>query len=139
MYWGAADTNLDKLARVQQQAHNMFDQLPVSSLEHRREAAAVGLTCKLLHGGTKAPLLSLTPEFEDPKKEKLRRSARTATVKVHNHQLQTCVNARSLQVYRRSYKSRIPEIWNHLGSECLQGDRQDWKAYKKQLQKYVCK
>ena len=114
MYWSAADTNLDKLGRVQQQANKMFHKLPISSLQHRQEAAAVGLTCKLLHGDTKAPLKSLTPKFEDLSKEKLRRSARVAVAKPHNHQLQSRICTKSLQVYRRSYRDRIPDICERI-------------------------
>ena len=87
--------------RVQEQAHNMFDQLPISSLEQRRQTAAVGLTCKLLHGDIKTPLKSLTPEFEDSSKVKPRRSAGVAPTKSHDHQLQSHITTKSLEVLEK--------------------------------------
>ena len=38
VYWSAVNTHVDKLNKMQQQAHNMFDRLSISSLEHRRES-----------------------------------------------------------------------------------------------------
>ena len=139
VYWSAAKTNLDKLDRVQEQAHNMFDQLPISSLEQRRQAAAVGLTCKLLHGDIKTPLKSLTPEFEDCSKVKPRRSARVAPTKSHDHQLQSYITTKSLEVFKRSYRGRIPEIWNKMNSDRLKDDKPDWVACRRQLQREISK
>ena len=139
VYWSAAETTLNKLDRVQQQAHKLFSQHSISSLEQRREVAAVGLTCKLLHGDTKAPLQSLIPKFEDPNKNKPRRSARLASIKPHNHQLQSCINVNSLEIYKRSYRGRIPEIWNKLNSESLRDEHPHWKDCRRLLQKEMKK
>ena len=38
-YWSPADTNLEKFDRVQQQISNMFDQLSIRSLQHRRKVS----------------------------------------------------------------------------------------------------
>ena len=43
-YWSTAKTHLAKLDQVQQHAHSLFEGLTITSLEQRREAAAVGLT-----------------------------------------------------------------------------------------------
>ena len=117
----------------------MFGQLPISSLEQRRQAAAVGLTCKLLHGDAKTPLKSLTPEFEDSSKVKPRRSARVAPTKSHNHQLQFHITMKSLEVFKRSYRGRIPEIWNKMNSDSLKDDKPDWVACRRQLQREISK
>ena len=92
-----------------------------------------------LHGDTKAPLQSLTPKFEDPNKNKPRRSARLASIKPHNHQLQSCINVNSLEIYKRSYRGRIPEIWNKLNSESLRDEHPHWKDCRRLLQKEMKK
>ena len=55
IYWSAAETHLAKLDNVQQQAQKLFERVAVSSLEKRREAAAIGLTCRLMSGNMKQP------------------------------------------------------------------------------------
>ncbi|CAN0016807.1 unnamed protein product, partial [Heterosigma akashiwo] len=53
IYWGAAESYLEKLDRVQRSAVLMLADSSaffIPSLESRRQAAAVGLTCKLLNG-----------------------------------------------------------------------------------------
>ena len=52
IYLGAAEGYLEKLDRVQSSAVSILEGLSafISSLESRSQAAAVGLTCKLLDG-----------------------------------------------------------------------------------------
>ena len=66
VYLSVAMTNLDKMHQVQQQAHNMFHQLPNSSLEQRREAAAVGLYMQTLTWRHQSIIKSLSAAFQDP-------------------------------------------------------------------------
>ena len=75
----------------------------------RREAAAVGLTCKLLHGDIKTPLKPLTPEFEDPSKVKPRRSTRITQTKPHDYQLQSLITTKSLEVLKEATGGEYPK------------------------------
>ena len=53
IYWGAAEVYLEKLDRVESGAVSVIKDSSaffIHSLESRRQAAAVGLTCKLLGG-----------------------------------------------------------------------------------------
>ena len=62
--------------QVQQQAHGLFEGLVIISLKQRREAAADGLTCRLLSRDVKRLLESLTPKHKDLSDGRLRRSSR---------------------------------------------------------------
>ena len=53
--------------QLQQQTHCLFEGQVIPSLRQRREAAAEGLTCRLLFRDVKQPLESLTPK-ETPTK-----------------------------------------------------------------------
>ena len=66
LYWGAAESHLVRLDRVQLQAQRLFSEIPLPTLESRRVATAVGLTCRLLSGSVSSPLLSLTPVLMAP-------------------------------------------------------------------------
>ena len=61
LYWGATESHLVRLDRVQLQAQRLFSEILLPTLESRRVAAAVELTCRLLSGSVSSPLLSLTP------------------------------------------------------------------------------
>ena len=135
-YWSTAKTHQAKLDQVQQQAHSLFEGLTITSLEQRREAAAVGLTCRLLSGDVKRPLKSLTPKRSDHSEESLRRSARLGgRTKQHQHQLQCQTTNKSLEAFKRSFRGRIHYIWNGLESECLQTPSPDWMACRRELQR----
>ena len=56
IYSSATEIHLAKLDRVQQQTQRLFEGVDVPSLEQRREAAAIGLTCRLMSGNVKQPL-----------------------------------------------------------------------------------
>ena len=136
IYWSAAETHLAKLDRVQQQAQRLFEGVDVPSLEKRREAAAIGLTCRLMSGNMKQPLKPLTPKMRNPNADKPRRSSRLkGPIQQHEHQLQEQTTIRSMEVLKRSYRGRIPSIWNRLESECLKIPAPDWLACRKRLQK----
>jgi len=92
---------------------------PLPSLECRKQAAAVGLACKLLDGKGCVLLNELKPVFyhtqPPPAKESMHR---------HPHQLQhapICHRAglRSLETYKRSLRVRLPGTWNNLNHDVL--------------------
>ena len=112
--WGAAESHLAQLDRVQLQAQRLFSEIPLPTLESRRVAAAVGLTCRLLSGSVSSPLLSLTPVMSSTGSP-LRRSA-CLTVSSHPHWFLDQCTYRSLEVFKRSYRGRISNIWNSLQS-----------------------
>ena len=75
---------------VQQQALRLFEGVAVPSLEQRREAAAIGLTCRLIPGNVKQPLKPLTPKMRNPNEDQIRRSIRLkGPIQQHKHQLQS--------------------------------------------------
>ena len=93
VYWGAANTNLGMLDKVQQSAISLLDDpepsLPPCPLERRREAVAVGLLVKVLDGEGRGQVNELKPERMDPSQTPLRRSKPLAAAKAppHHHQL----------------------------------------------------
>ena len=91
IYWGAAEGYLEKLDRVQSSAVSMLADLFIPSLESRRQAVAVGLTCKLLDGQRRGALSEVQPVFAPPTTESTRSSDRLAAQRAagpqHPHQL----------------------------------------------------
>ena len=70
-YWGAAESHLKKLDRIQKSAValicNSDPSLLPPSLESRREQGAIiGFTCKQLDRRGRGMARTLTPEFDDP-------------------------------------------------------------------------
>ena len=64
VYWGAAEGYLEKLDRVQSSAVSMLENSSaffIPSLESRRQAAAVGLSFKLLGGQGRGALSEVQP------------------------------------------------------------------------------
>ena len=56
-------------------------------------------------------------------------------IQEHKHQLQDQTTTKSMEVLRRSYRGRIPSVWNRLESECLKNSTPNWLACRKRLQK----
>jgi hypothetical protein len=139
-YWGAAESHLKKLDRIQESAvallRNPDPSLLPPSLESRREQAAIGFTCKLLDGRGRGMARTLTPEFDDPSAPKPRRSARLAAARPqHLHQLRPVhLPPSSLATFKRCYRARIPGIWNDLRHPALQQQHiQEYLPLKRQL------
>ena len=132
LYWGAAESHLARLDRVQLQAQRLFSEIPLPTLESRRVAAAVGLTCRLLSGSVSSPLLSLTPVLMSSTGSLLRRSARLI-VSGHLHRFLDQCTYRSLEMFKRSYRGRISNIWNSLQSDLL-ATRPSWSSCCRPLQ-----
>ena len=97
LYWGAAESHLVRLDRVQLQAQRLFSEIPLPTLESRRVAAAVRLTCRLLSGNVSSPLLSLTPVLMSSTGSLPRRSARLTS---HSHQFLDQCTYRSFVLWR---------------------------------------
>jgi hypothetical protein len=154
VYWGAAEGYLKKFDGIQRSAISLLQQpqqvgptLP--SLESRRQAAAVGLTCKLLDGRGRGLLNDLKPTLVNPglPSPEVRVSARIASRTVapqHSHQLehaQICHRAgprSSLAPYKRSYRVRIPDIWNNIQHDMLhQSHIEEYMPIRKMLQRQV--
>jgi len=136
VYWGAAESHLKKLDAVQNSAKSMLKKpqfLP--SLETRRKAAALGLVCKLLDGEGRGELQSLEPNFSSGNK-KLRRSERINQQALHKFQIETTTNTKSINIFKRSLRGRIPDIWNKLDDDCLfQDEIPKFQDYRKQMQR----
>ena len=123
IYWGAAEGyHLEKLDRVQSSAVSMPEDSSaffIPSLESRRQASAVGLTCKLLDGQGRGALSEVQPVFAPPSTCKpTRSSGRLAAQRAagpQHPQLKAAAirhtgNRRSLVTYKRSYRARIPDM-----------------------------
>ena len=134
LYWSAAEGHLARLDRVQLQAQRLFNEIPLPTLESCRAAAAVGLTCQLLSGSVSSPLLSLAPVLMSSIGSLPRRSARLA-VSSHPHQLLDQCDYRSLEVFKRSFRGRIPSIWNSIQSDLLTTPRPSWSSCRRLLQR----
>ena len=147
VYWGAANTNLGMLDKVQQIAISLLDDpepsLLLCPLELRREAAAVGLLIKVLDGEGRGQVNELKPERMDPSQTSLRIAARFAVAKApsHHHQLRPAPvrNSNSLETNRRSWRVRIPQVWNNLDHEVLHQQQhiESFTPLRKQLQRHM--
>jgi len=154
VYWGAADGHLRDLDAIQRSALKLLQKPeqvdpPLPSLESWRQAAAVGLVCKLLDGKGRGLLNELKPVFVDPTqppphiRASARIAARTGGPPRHPHQLQQapiCHRAgfRSLETYKRSLRVRLPEIWNNLNHDVLQQQHiEEFMPIRKQLQNQI--
>ena len=118
VYWGAADTHLDKLDKIQNAAKKLIKshvKKDIPSLEDRRKAAAVGLTCKLLDGKGRGKLQEMKPM---PQSKNIRRSRRISGSS-HSFKFQNQSKPKSLEVFKRSFRGRIPEIWNNIKDRSL--------------------
>ena len=75
VYWGAANTNLGMLDKVQQSTISLLDNPEPSllpcPLERRREAAVVGLLVKVLDGEGRGQVNELKPERIDPSQKEI--------------------------------------------------------------------
>ena len=80
--WRAAEGSLEKLDRVHQSSAVLMlensSAFFIPSLESRRQAAAVGLTCKLLDGQGRGALSEVQPVFAPPTTKSTRSSDRLA-------------------------------------------------------------
>ena len=82
------------------------------------------------------PLKTLTPHFEEPYKETICRSARlTIERKPTSINSISEIRTKSLEVFRKSYRGRIPDIWDKLNSESFKNKQSNWKTCRKHLQK----
>ena len=140
VYWSAADTHLKKLDRVQRSFSKTLEKPSwIPTLEERRKAAAVGLTCKLLDNKGRGQLQSLKPTFLNDENN-VRRSKRLNSLAKHKYQLQNEIHPRkSLEVFRRCYRGRIPDVWNNLQTEVLHENNENdcfqFQKHRKILQK----
>jgi hypothetical protein len=110
-----------------------FCQCRLQTLESRRQAAAVGLTCRLVSSTPKGPLSELVPTAETIVD---RRSARL-DVETHCLRIVDQRDAHSLRCFDRSFRGRIPSIWNRLTSLAGLVQFSDALPIRKQLQREV--
>ena len=138
VYWGAAETHLGKLDAVHNSAISVLKKPSgIPSLESRRRAAALGLTCKLLDGEGRGEMQSLKPQFCSNNRQTLRRSKRI-NQKSHKFQIESVTKAKSLNTFKRTFRGRIPDIWNNLGNNFLYEDKiSKFQDKRKSLQKSV--
>jgi len=128
VYWGAADGHLRDLDAIQRSALKLLQKPeqvdpPSPSLESWRQAAAVGVVCKLLDNGKGCGSLNeLKPDFVDPTQppHPIRLSARIAArtggghhgIRTNCSMLQYICHhragLRSLETYKRSLRARLP-------------------------------
>jgi hypothetical protein len=131
LYWAAADSHLESINAVQRSFLKIC-KCRLQTLESRRNAAAVGLTCRLLTSTPKGPLSDLVPP---PMQSLGRRSARLA-VPSHPFQILDQRGPRSLRCFDRSFRGRIPAVWNSL-SGLVGVNITEIKAKTKELQRQV--
>ena len=140
VYWGASESHLKKMDAIQHSARSMLqDQnLFLPSLESRRKAAAVGLSCKLMDGKARGKLQCLKPELIPNDQEGNRRSKRINKFPKHCDQFATQTKVTSLKSFERSFRGRIPEIWNKLNDEALfEQNINSFTKYRKRMQKKI--
>ena len=133
LYFSAARSHLERLDALQRRAagicHDIFP-----SLESRRYAAAVGLTCRLLDGEGRGDLQSFCPSFVT---NITRGSSRLNDLSdpARACRLYNPVTFRSLDSFRRSWHAVISTVWDTLpASLLLQGHATGWHSVLKGLQ-----
>ena len=80
---------------------------------------------------------SLKPQFCSNNRQTLRRSKRI-NQKSHKFQIESGTKAKSLNTFKRTFRGRIPDIWNNLGNDFLYEDKiSKFQDKRKSLQKSV--
>ena len=134
LYFGAAKSHLDHLDTLQHRAAGICH-CTFPSLESRRHAAAIGLTCCLLDGKGRGDLQSFTPQFATTA---TRRSSRLTDLSdpARALRLDTFITFKSLDHFRRSWHGSISSIWRTLPADLLlQGHAAGWRSVLKLLQR----
>ena len=133
LYMGAADTHLQKLDRIQASAERMCG-FQLESLESRRDAAAMSLALKLLAGRGRGILNKFTPCLRSVV---VSRATRTATAR-SGIQVVSKITSKSLDVTRRSFTGKLPEIWAKVPQRLIQiGATRGWIKIKKRCVKLL--
>ena len=131
LYFSTARSHLERLDALQHRAAGIcHDTFP--SLESRRYAAAVGLTCQVLDGEGHGDLQSFCPCFVT---NVTRRSSRLNDLldPAWACRLYNPVTFRSLDSFRRSWYAVISILWD--ASLLLQGHATGWRSVLKSLQR----
>ena len=72
-----------------------------------------------MDGNVRGELQCLKPKFIPICQERNRRSKRISEYPKHCYQFATQTKASSLKNFERSFRGRIPQIWNELNDEAL--------------------
>ena len=137
LYSGAASTYLRRLddlqSRIEWSCSFVFQ-----PLSHRRNAAIMGLVCRLLAGEGRGNLQTYCPQFCG--NQTLRRSHRLHSwdPAEHLHFVNPC-NFRTLDRFKRSWLATAVDIWNGLPADLiLQGEACGWRTILKDVQRCIC-
>ena len=137
LYSGAASTHLRRLddlqSRIERSCSFVFQ-----PLSHRRNAAIMGLVCRLLAGEGRGNLQTYCPQFCG--NQTLRRSHRLHSWDPAEHLcfVNPC-NFRTLYRFKRSWLATAVDIWNGLPADLiLQGEACGWRTILKDVQRCIC-
>jgi len=111
---GAAQSHLDKLDKVQHSAEKIGD-FTVEPLQARRDAAAMSFALKLLDGKARGELKNFIPIVTEP----LRLCKKRTRQSLEGTQILPTVRAKSLDVYKKSFRGVLPRIWARIPQEII--------------------
>ena len=136
MYTGAASGHLQRLdhlqIRIQQTCCSTFQ-----SLSHRRDAAIIGLICRLLNGEGRGNLPDYCPQFCHVDSRRQSNRLHTWDSAAHLHFIDPC-NFKTLDRFRRSWQVAAVQLWNSLPPDLLlTGATYGWRGILKQAQRQI--
>ena len=136
LYTGAASGHLQRLDllqnRIQQTCCSTFQ-----SLSHRRDAAIIGSTCRLLNGEGRGNLPDYCPRFCHVDSRRQSNRLHTWDSAAHLRFIDPC-NFKTLDRFRRSWQVAAVQLWNSLPPDLLlTGATCGWRGILKQAQRQI--
>ena len=137
MYSGVALGHLQRLNNLQTQIERTCC-LTFPPLLHRRNAAIIGLVCRLLAGEGRGNLHYFCPLFRGTDDTCHRSSHLHAWDPADHLRFIDPCNFRTLNRFRRSWEVSAVYLWNSLPADILlSGDNYCWRTTLKQAQHHV--
>ena len=136
LYTGAASGHLQRLDhlqnRIQQTCCSTFQ-----SLSHRRNAAIIGLICRLLNGEGRGNLQDYCPRFCHVDSHRQSSRLHTWDSAAHLCFIDPC-DFKTLDRFRRSWQVVAVQLWNSLPPNLLlTGATCGWRGVLKQAQRQI--
>ena len=137
LYSGAANTHLRRLDDLQSRIERTCS-FVFQPRSHRRNAAIMGLICRLLAGEGRGTLQIYCPQFCDNQIHRRSHRLHSWDPAEHLRFVNPC-NFRTLDRFKRSWLVTAADIWNGLPADViLQGEASGWCTILKEVQRSVC-
>ena len=137
LYSGAANIHLRRLVNLQSHIERSCS-FVFQSLSHRRNAAIMGLVCRLLAGEGRGKLQTYCPQFYGNQTLCRSHCLYSWDPAEHLRFVNPC-NFRTLDRFKCSWLATAADIWNGLPADLiLQGKACGWRTILKDVQRCIC-